>query len=131
MTFDLLLVKHEDDSLFLVNQSKENFPLGQLRLGDDSKGGITGTEWGVEMLNSDKCVTAWRNTSIPRPLFATPKERSGGNYLGLIAPQIIAVAWLLFSASWRVAHGAEGSDAIVIGFALFNVLMHGGVFYVD
>lgn len=67
VTFDLLLVKHEDDSLFLVNQSKEDFPVGQLRLGDDSKDGVTGAEWGVEMLKSGECVTAWKNTGNPAP----------------------------------------------------------------
>jgi cellulose synthase (UDP-forming) len=63
------------------------------------------------------------------PFVATPKERRGGNYLGLILPQIIAVALLLFGVGWHIAHGADFSDWIVIAFASINVLMHGGIFY--
>jgi cellulose synthase (UDP-forming) len=66
---------------------------------------------------------------IKIPFIATPKERQGGNYLGLILPQIIAVALLLFSAGWCIAHSADVSDWVVIAFALLNVALHSGIFY--
>jgi hypothetical protein len=66
---------------------------------------------------------------IKIPFIATPKERQGGNYLGLILPQIIAIILLLFSAGWRIIQGANTSDWVMIAFAWLNILLHSGVFY--
>ncbi|MGB8648940.1 MAG: glycosyltransferase, partial [Anaerolineae bacterium] len=63
------------------------------------------------------------------PFIATPKQRVRGNYVGLIIPQLIAAALLLFSIGWRMMQGLAGSDWIMIVFALMNVGMYGGILY--
>jgi hypothetical protein len=63
-SYDLLIVKQGEDSLFVVNQSSQAFPLAPLSLGDD-KGVINGSDWGVEQLESGACVTAWKDGGNP------------------------------------------------------------------
>ena len=46
------------DSLIVVNQSADAFPLAPLRL-DGNKGALTGSGWGVSSLESGQCVGAW------------------------------------------------------------------------
>jgi hypothetical protein len=59
--FKLLIAKHGEDSLFVINQSDSAFPLAPLRLGDGD-GAINGAEWGIEALGPGQCVTAFKNT---------------------------------------------------------------------
>ncbi|MBE7552443.1 MAG: protein kinase [Anaerolineales bacterium] len=65
-SYNLLIAQHGADSLFVVNQSDAPFPLGPLRL-ENRTGAIDGTEWGVELLDSGACVTAWRNGNNLKP----------------------------------------------------------------
>jgi hypothetical protein len=59
--FELLIAKHGEDSLFVVNQGDRAFPLAPLRLGEGD-GAINGAEWGIETLGPGQCVTAWKDT---------------------------------------------------------------------
>jgi serine/threonine-protein kinase len=65
-SFNLLIARRGEDSLFVVNQSDVAFPLAPLRL-ENRTGAINGTEWGVELLEKGACVTAWRNGNNPKP----------------------------------------------------------------
>jgi hypothetical protein len=64
--YRLLLVTNEEQSLFVVNQSAEPFPVEALLLGSDSEG-IAGTEWQISSLDPGDCLTAWSATGNPRP----------------------------------------------------------------
>lgn len=66
LTYDLLIAKRGDDSLFVVNQSTEAFPLEPLRLGDGD-GAIDGEDWDIDTLQNGECVTAWKDSGNPRP----------------------------------------------------------------
>ncbi|HKZ86124.1 MAG TPA: hypothetical protein VJ793_21020 [Anaerolineae bacterium] len=66
VTYDLLIARRDDDSLFVVNQSALAFPLAPLRLGDGSAA-INGPDWEVDVLEPDECVTAWKDSGNPRP----------------------------------------------------------------
>ncbi|MCL4302579.1 MAG: serine/threonine protein kinase [Anaerolineae bacterium] len=65
-SYNLLIARRGEDSLFVVNQSEGAFPLAPLRL-ENRIGAITGTEWGIELLDSGACVTVWRNDNDPKP----------------------------------------------------------------
>jgi hypothetical protein len=65
-SYDLLIAKRGEESLFVVNWAAEAFPLAPLRLGDGT-GAINGTDWGIELLGSSACVAAWRDKGEPRP----------------------------------------------------------------
>lgn len=65
-SYVLLIAKHGEDSLFVVNQTTVAFPLAPLRLGD-GRGAINGTDWGIDMLENGACVTAWKDKRKPRP----------------------------------------------------------------
>jgi hypothetical protein len=58
--YDLVIARHEGDSFFLVNQSPIHLPLEPLQL---SNGNwlINGADWGVTVLESGACITAWSN----------------------------------------------------------------------
>lgn len=64
--YQLLIATNGEDSLFVVNQSEEAFPLGPLRLASGS-GAIQGTEWNLGQLAPGDCVTAWKDGGNPRP----------------------------------------------------------------
>jgi hypothetical protein len=64
-TYELLIATHGDDSLFVVNQGAEPFPLGPLRLGD-GKGAVGGAEWGVDALGNGDCVAVWKDKGKPK-----------------------------------------------------------------
>jgi serine/threonine protein kinase len=72
-SYDLLIARRGEDSLFVVNQTAEPFPLAPLRLGDEA-GAITGTEWNLELLDSGACVTAWADEGNPKPPKVTCTE---------------------------------------------------------
>jgi hypothetical protein len=61
----LLIAKNKDDSLFVVNQSSEDFPLSLLSLGE-GKNAISGAEWQVDRLAPGECVSAWKDTGKPK-----------------------------------------------------------------
>jgi cytoskeletal protein RodZ len=63
--YTLVVAKHGEDSLFVVNQTEVPFPMTRLSL-RKGKESINGEEWRVESLASGACVTAW-------------KEEGGGN----------------------------------------------------
>ena len=64
--YELLLVKRGEDSLFVINQTASyGLPLAPLQLGD-GRGAISGTEWGLEMLDAGACVAAWKDGGHPR-----------------------------------------------------------------
>jgi len=64
--YTLLIAKRGEDSLFVVNESPQAFPLEALRLGDGA-GAINGREWGVDRLEPGECVTAWKDGRKPQP----------------------------------------------------------------
>ena len=59
--YELLIAKHGEDSLFVINQGDSAFPLAPLHLGQGD-GAINGAEWGIEALGPGQCVTAWKDT---------------------------------------------------------------------
>ena len=63
--YALLIAKNKDDSLFVVNQSAEDFPLPLLSLGE-GKNAISGTDWQVDLLAPGECVSAWKDTGRPK-----------------------------------------------------------------
>lgn len=65
-SYELLVAKRGDESLFVVNRSAAPFPLARLSLGND-KGGVNGADWGIEMLDSGACVAIWKDDGDPKP----------------------------------------------------------------
>jgi serine/threonine protein kinase len=63
--YTLLVTKNKDDSLFVVNQSTEDFPLSLLSLGE-GKNAISGTAWQVEWLAPGECVSVWKDSGKPK-----------------------------------------------------------------
>jgi serine/threonine protein kinase len=67
-TYQLLIVRRGQDSLFVVNVGAVPVPLAGLVLsGERERGSIEGSEWGVELLQPGQCVTAWKSNGNPRP----------------------------------------------------------------
>ncbi len=64
-SYDLLIVKRGEDSLFLVNQGDEAFPMGPLLLGEGD-GAIMGVDWGLDELAPGECVTVWKDKGNPK-----------------------------------------------------------------
>jgi hypothetical protein len=64
--YQLLIIANKEDSIFLVNQSAEPFPLQPLHLENDA-GGIQGNEWGVVVLQPGECVAIWKEGGNPNP----------------------------------------------------------------
>jgi hypothetical protein len=62
--YDLLIAVRSDESLFIVNEGEDAFPLAQLTLSND-KGGITGTVWSTATLESGACVV-WGKKENPK-----------------------------------------------------------------
>ncbi len=59
-SYQILIIRSSDgNSMFIVNQSQQDFPLSQLQL---KAGKITfvGTTWGVDVLASGACVGLWK-----------------------------------------------------------------------
>jgi serine/threonine protein kinase len=71
--YKLLIVKRGEDSLFVVNQSSQAFPLAPLSLGD-GKEVIHGNDWGVGELDSGACVAAWKDGGNPERPDVTCEE---------------------------------------------------------
>ncbi len=62
VSYQLLIVRGRDnDSIVVVNRSKNAFPLGLLRLESDEQV-VNGTEWGVVNLERGACVGVWKET---------------------------------------------------------------------
>jgi serine/threonine protein kinase len=66
VSYSLLIAKRGEESLFVVNQTTEAFPLALLRLSNE-RGQVSGTDWGVDSLAADACVAAWRDERDPKP----------------------------------------------------------------
>lgn len=64
-SFELLLAKRGEDSLFVVNQGTAAFPLSALRL-EGERGSIVGSEWEISVLQPGQCVAAWKNDGNPK-----------------------------------------------------------------
>jgi hypothetical protein len=63
--YELLLARHGDDSLFVVNRSGRAMPLPPLWL-TDGRSQANGQEWRVPSLESGACVTAWKDSGRPK-----------------------------------------------------------------
>jgi hypothetical protein len=58
--YELTILRGQgNESVIVMNQAGNVFPLELLRLGDD-RSGINGTEWGVTNLESGSCVGVWK-----------------------------------------------------------------------
>jgi hypothetical protein len=66
ITYDLLLVRRSNESLFVLNTGAVSFPLQRLRL-NKGKDALEGNEWGLTMLRSGHCVAVWNDKGNPRP----------------------------------------------------------------
>jgi hypothetical protein len=64
--YDLLIAYASHDSLFVVNVSADPIPLALLRLGD-GPGAINGSEWGLDSLAPNECVTVWKAQGPAQP----------------------------------------------------------------
>ncbi len=89
-TYTLRLVKRDEDSLFVINDSRKAFPLKPLRLGEGSDA-LNGQEWDLDNLKLGECVTVWKNGSKPQPPAVKCKQvgkrltRSGAHRFWLTA----------------------------------------------
>ena len=72
-SYELLIAKKKDDSLFVVNQSGEAFPLSLLSLGEGDSA-ISGAEWQIDLLAPGECVSAWKDTGKPKAPDVTCNE---------------------------------------------------------
>jgi len=52
---------------------------------------------------------------------STPKVRSAGSHLRLVAPQIVLALVLTAAIAWRLAHGVTLVDVMPIAFACFSI----------
>jgi serine/threonine protein kinase len=59
--YELYLAWEDRDSLFLINWGEEAVPLSALRLGNERRGEIPGSAWGVSLLEPGGCVTIWQD----------------------------------------------------------------------
>jgi serine/threonine protein kinase len=82
-SYDLRIYKRDKDSLFLVNEGDEGFPLALLRLAND-KGSVDGADWGIAVLGSEQCVAVWVDKKDPKPPGGTDCEPSGAR---LVVPK--------------------------------------------
>jgi serine/threonine protein kinase len=57
--FHLTIAKRKDDSLFVINQGTTDFPLALMRLGN-KEGELFGEDWGIDVLQPEQCVAAWK-----------------------------------------------------------------------
>jgi serine/threonine protein kinase len=64
VTYELLIVGNKDDSLFVVNQGAQEFPLAALDF-KNRNGEVSGEEWEVDFLESGECVTLWKKEGRP------------------------------------------------------------------
>ncbi len=71
-SYELYLAWEDRDSLFLINWGEEAFPLSALRLGNERRGEIPGSAWGVSLLEPGECVTIWQddNDDLDAPAVA-------------------------------------------------------------
>jgi hypothetical protein len=66
INYVLRLRRRGEDSLFIINLTADyGLALAPLQLGD-GRGAIIGTEWGLAMLDTGACVTAWKDGGHPR-----------------------------------------------------------------
>jgi serine/threonine protein kinase len=59
--YELYLAWEDSDSFFLINWGEEAVPLSGLRLGNERRGEIPGSAWGVSLLEPGACVTIWQD----------------------------------------------------------------------
>jgi hypothetical protein len=52
--------------VFVINQAVDVFPLAPLQLADGGAA-VAGSEWGIESLGQEECVSVWRDESNPSP----------------------------------------------------------------
>jgi predicted Ser/Thr protein kinase len=64
-TYKLQLVSYKDDSLFVLNESADRFPLEPLEFRHRA-GGVLGEEWKVEFLERGDCVAIWKEEGRPK-----------------------------------------------------------------
>jgi cellulose synthase (UDP-forming) len=66
---------------------------------------------------------------IRLPHIATPKQKQGGWFIGLILPPLVLLSLLLGGVIWRLIHSVNFDTLIIGGFALVLIFMHWAVFY--
>lgn len=82
--YRLLVVVNGNDSLFVVNESAQPFPLAGLQLGG-GRGAVVGTEWEVASLAPGSCTAVWSNAGnteepeVACELVGEPLQRRGQN----------------------------------------------------
>jgi hypothetical protein len=57
--YALLISRHADQSLFIINIGLDPFPLNGLRIGNDH-GVVVGAQWQVSPLDNGACVSLWQ-----------------------------------------------------------------------
>jgi len=62
----LLISRHTDQSLFVINIGLDPFPLNGLRIGNDH-GMVVGAQWQVSPLNNGTCVSLWKSDANAAP----------------------------------------------------------------
>lgn len=71
--FELLIAVHEDESLFVVNQSDSAFPLPLLQVGE-GEDAVIGPDWHVPALLPGQCVMVWKDKGHLSPPDVTCDE---------------------------------------------------------
>ena len=64
--YKLLIQKKGKEWLLVINEAAEPFSLARLRMGSE-KGEIRGSDWGLEVLESDTCILAWKKDGDTPP----------------------------------------------------------------
>jgi serine/threonine protein kinase len=59
------IAKREDDSMFVINHSTVDLPLGFIRFGSGDRQ-FSGEEWEVEFLKPGQCVSIWKTEGNPK-----------------------------------------------------------------
>ncbi|MBI1259506.1 MAG: protein kinase [Chloroflexi bacterium] len=64
--YTLLIARHADQSLVIVNIGLEPFPLNNVRLSND-RGTVVGAQWQADPLNNGECVSIWKSNRKTDP----------------------------------------------------------------
>lgn len=98
--YALLISRHGDNSLYVMNLTLDPFPLAPLRLGTENTA-IAGSEWGVEQLENGTCISVWRASGD----FLPPDARC--TVIGMRIPRDGAQVF------WGTAFGVYYNDVLV------------------
>jgi serine/threonine protein kinase len=62
--YEITIVKHKDDSMFLINTGTLDISLRSIHIGE-KRDSIEGKEWEITRLRPDECVAAWKKEGNP------------------------------------------------------------------